>query len=162
VEALRFGRDGDLRHLWAFQVIPRPIEEVFPFFAEAGNLERLTPPWLHFRILTERPIFMGAGTRIAYRLRLLGVPLRWEALITRWEPPRAFTDEQVKGSYALWIHCHTFTEVAGGTQMEDHVQYRLPLGPAGDLAHPAVRRWLRRIFLYRRRQVEVLFSGEGS
>lgn len=161
VEALRFFRRGGLRHLQALQVIHRPVEGVFPFFAEAENLERLTPPWLHFQILTERPIFMGSGTRIAYRLRLLGLPLRWETLISRWDPPRAFVDEQAKGPYALWIHTHTFKAVEGGTLMEDHVQYRLPFGLVGELAHPVVRRWLRRIFLFRRREVDRLFSGEG-
>ncbi len=144
-----YGAEGSC-HLVARQKFPLPPPKVFPLFADASDLEPMTPGWLRFRILTERPIFMGTGTLIEYRLRLWGVPVRWKTLISKWDPPRSFVDEQIRGPYAEWIHTHTFTECDGGTLMEDHVRYRLPFGWVGRLAHPVVRQRLREIFLHRR------------
>lgn len=128
--------------------IPLPIERVFAFFADAGNLDRLTPPWLHFRIDTPLPIAMGPGALIDYRLRLHGVPIRWRTEITEWNPPRGFVDEQRRGPYRWWIHTHTFHESPdGGVEMEDVVDYQ-PRG--GALVHAlVVGRDLRRIFAWR-------------
>lgn len=131
-------------------VIPRPRAEVFAFFAAAENLERITPPELRFHIVTPTPIRMAAGTVIDYRLRLFGVPFRWRTLITRWEPGVAFTDEQVRGPYAQWIHTHAFREApGGGTLVTDEVRWRLPFFPLGEAAYPLVRHRLDRIFDYR-------------
>ncbi len=154
-----YGAEGS-HHLVALQHFPLPPPRVFPLFADASNLEPMTPSWLRFRILTERPIFMGTGTLIEYRLRLWGVPVRWKTLIAKWDPPRSFVDEQIRGPYAEWIHTHTFAELDGGTLMEDHVRYRLPFGWAGRLAHPVVRQRLRGIFLHRRAVVADLLGSK--
>lgn len=112
--------------------LPLPREGVFPFFADAGNLEAITPPWLHFHILTPRPIPMHEGALIDYRLRLHGVPIRWRTRIDAWEPPARFVDRQLRGPYRLWHHTHTFEErstPAGvSTLVRDRVRYAVPGG----------------------------------
>ncbi len=132
------------------QTIDRPREEVFEFFADAGNLERITPPELNFQIITPQPIAISKGTLIDYRLKLRGIPITWKTEITQWNPPFDFVDTALKSPYRQWIHLHTFEETAnGGTLMTDLVRYRLPLEPVGDLAHFIVRRELQYIFDYR-------------
>jgi len=132
------------------QVLPLAPAEAFEFFADAFNLEAITPPWLHFALETPAPIEMGPGTLIRYRLRLHGLPIRWLTRIEAWEPGRRFEDVQVRGPYRLWHHSHTFEPHEGGTLMRDRVSYALPLGPLGQAAHALlVRRDLQRIFDYR-------------
>jgi ligand-binding SRPBCC domain-containing protein len=132
------------------QQLPGAPDDVFPFFAEAGNLEAITPPWLSFRIVTPRPIDMGVGTLIEYRLRLHGLPISWLTRIEAWEPGVRFVDQQMRGPYALWHHTHEFVAEGGGTRMTDTVRYALPFGPLGEVAHRLfVRRDLDRIFDYR-------------
>jgi ligand-binding SRPBCC domain-containing protein len=134
--------------------VPRAREEVFPFFADAHNLERITPPALRFRILTPAPIEMRAGTIIDYQLRLLGFPFHWRTVIESWEPPHRFVDVQERGPYRVWRHTHSFDEVPGGTLVRDHVDYQLPLGPLGALAHwLLVKRQIAGIFAFRQRVV---------
>jgi ligand-binding SRPBCC domain-containing protein len=134
------------------QRVEWPIEEVFAFYGDARNLERITPPWLGFEVTTPGPIEMGVGTLIEYRLRLHRVPVRWRTRIEVWEPPQLFVDVQVKGPYSLWEHTHTFEEDGpGATVIADRVRYSIPLGPLGELANRLlVQRDLRQIFDYRR------------
>ena len=108
--------------------IPHSLPRVFEFFSKAENLERLTPPWLGFRILTPLPIEMKKGATIAYALRVRGIPLRWLTEIEEWNPPFEFIDVQAKGPYKLWRHTHRFTAFNGGTSVVDIVQYALPFG----------------------------------
>lgn len=138
--------------------IPRPISEVFEFFSDAANLERITPPELRFRILSHLPIQMRRGATIEYRLALFGVPFGWRTVIERWEPPHCFVDRQVRGPYRQWIHTHEFTSERNGTRMNDRVEYRLPLGPLGLPALPLVRRQLARIFNYREATIQRLLA----
>ena len=136
------------------QLLPVSTAEAFPFFADAFNLEAITPPWLHFRVMTPPPIVMGPGTLIEYRLRLHSIPLRWLARIEFWEPGRGFADVQLRGPYRLWHHTHRFVPREGGTAVCDVVRYALPLGTLGRLARALVaRRELERIFAFRREAV---------
>ena len=133
------------------QLIAAPRSEVFRFFSNAFNLERLTPPFLNFKILTPAPIDVQTDTIIEYRIKLFGVPMNWRTRILDFEPEGSFVDSQERGPYTLWHHTHTFEETDQGTLMKDIVRYRLPLGPLGLIAHALfVRRTLRRIFSYRR------------
>lgn len=129
-------------------VIPRPRGEVFAFFADAANLQRITPPWLKFRVLTPTPIAMAEGTLIDYRLRLHGVPLSWRTRISAWEPPHRFVDEQLRGPYRRWVHEHVFVEEDGGTTCLDRVEYAVPGGALVDRLF--VRPDVERIFAFRR------------
>jgi ligand-binding SRPBCC domain-containing protein len=141
--------------------VPKPADEVFPFFADARNLERLTPDWLSFRILTPTPIDMRQGARIDYRIRVHGVPLRWQTNIARWQPPSAFVDEQVRGPYALWRHTHTFVPSDGGTVLGDDVLLRPRGGPlAGAVMALFVRRDVERIFRHRAAVMAELFGAD--
>ncbi len=139
------------------QWLPRPREEVFDFFADAFNLENITPPLLEFRVVTPPPITMKLGTVIDYRLKLRGIPLRWRSEITRWEPPELFVDEQRRGPYRLWRHLHTFEESGGGTIARDHVEYSVIGGAI--VRNLVVAPDLRRIFAYRQERLAELFSG---
>jgi ligand-binding SRPBCC domain-containing protein len=144
-------------HLNRRVVIRRPIEEVFAFFSEAANLERITPPELNFHIVTPQPIVLAQGSRLDYRLKLYGVGFRWQTLISSWEPPFQFVDQQVRGPYRQWIHTHRFVQNPDGTEMTDHVEYQLPVWPIGEIALPIVRRQVNRIFDYREQVIREVF-----
>jgi len=138
-----------------------PRERVFAFFSDAFNLEQITPPELRFRVTTPAPIELEAGAHIHYRLALYGIPFDWETRISRWDPPCAFADEQVRGPYRRWVHLHEFEERATGTRIRDCVEYGLPFGWIGACAHPLVRRQLDRIFDFRQRTIAHLLGGAG-
>ena len=136
--------------------LPQQPQDVFPFFADAFNLERLTPPSLGFQVLTPPPIEMRVGTLIDYRVRLRGIPMRWQSEITEWEPPHRFVDEQRRGPYRMWIHEHTFTSQDGGTMAKDTVRYAV-LGGA-IVQRLFVASELKRIFQYRNAALKDHFS----
>jgi ligand-binding SRPBCC domain-containing protein len=139
--------------------INKPVEEVFPFFSEATNLQRLTPPWLHFEILTPAPIKVERGATIDYRLRWHGIPMRWRTEITRWHPPVEFCDSQLSGPYRVWEHTHRFVAEGAGTRMIDIVRYQLPFGWFGEAAHiVSVRESVKEIFEYRSEQIKAIFE----
>ncbi len=150
-----FGNDGGAFTLTAEQWLPRPVDEVFRFFADAGNLDALTPRWLRFEIVTPRPIEMKVGALIDYRLRLRGWPIRWQSEISDWSPPHRFVDEQRRGPYRLWHHTHTFAARDGGTLVRDVVRYDVPGGAVANAL--LVRRDLRKIFTYRQRRLAERF-----
>ena len=140
------------------QIIDADLDVVFAFFADARNLERLTPPWLKFEIRTPGTIEMAQGTLIDYQLRLHGIPIQWQSEITVWEPMKRFVDEQRRGPYQQWIHLHEFEEIEGGTRVRDHIRYAV-------LGGSLVRRLfvapdLEKIWDYRARTLEQLFRDE--
>lgn len=138
------------------QFLPAARAEVFPFFADAANLERITPPWVQFWILTPAPIAMRAGALIDYRIRVHGLPLRWRTEIAEWEPPWRFVDVQLRGPYRIWHHTHTFVEVGGGTLCRDEIAYAVW---GGSLVNRLfVQRDIERIFAHRREVLHKIFN----
>jgi ligand-binding SRPBCC domain-containing protein len=133
--------------------LPLGINETFAFFADASNLEKITPPELHFRILTPQPFEITEGTEIDYRLRLYGFPLKWRSRITNWSPPHRFVDEQIQGPYRLWVHIHRFHKQDENTTIMDEVWYQLPLWPLGEVVYPLVSGELHRIFRFRKQAI---------
>jgi len=140
----------------AEQWLPRPRSDVFPFFADALNLQAITPPWLKFHVLTPAPIDLYVGRRLDYRLRVHGLPLRWQSEITAWEPPERFVDEQRRGPYRQWHHEHRFEEREGGTLCLDVVRYAVPGGALVNWLW--VRHDVAKIFAYRRERLEQLLG----
>jgi ligand-binding SRPBCC domain-containing protein len=139
-------------------LIPAPQLEVFRFFEDTRNLERITPRWVGFEDVTHEgpPLYLGMKT--AHRLRWSGIVLRWNSRIVEYEPPLRFVDEQTSGPYRHWRHEHYFESVEGGTLMRDRVQYELPLGILGNVVQRLIiARQLRRIFDYRERRIKRLF-----
>ncbi|MGI8992057.1 MAG: SRPBCC family protein [Bryobacteraceae bacterium] len=140
-----------------------PIVEAFRIFEDPSNLARITPSWLNFRV-TSRQVQMRKGAEITYRIAWLGLPISWKTIITEYDPPHRFVDEQARGPYAMWRHRHEFQEVPGGTVVSDRVDYILPLGPLGRLAHwMVVKPQLREIFRFRQRAIaKMLGAAETS
>lgn len=141
--------------------LPLGIDHTFAFFADASNLEKITPPELHFRILTSQPFEITEGTEIDYRLRLYGFPLKWRSRITNWSPPHRFVDAQIQGPYRLWVHIHRFHERNGSTTIIDEVWYQLPLYPLGEVVYPLVAGQLHRIFRFRKKAIWNALCGNG-
>lgn len=141
-------------------ILDLPRVKVFDFFADAVNLERITPPELNFQIITVQPIDICQGTLIDYQLKLRGLPLKWKTEISIWNPPYEFVDRALKSPYRQWIHRHTFTEIEKNkTLIEDEVRYRLPFEPLGDLAHFLVRKELNYIFDFRQKTVAEILQN---
>jgi ligand-binding SRPBCC domain-containing protein len=145
------------------QFVPSPREQVFSFFSDARNLERITPEFLQFHVLNNGDTGIHEGMLIDYKLKLFGLPFRWQSRIEAFEPGCRFIDVQLRGPYRRWRHLHEFADVPGGTEMRDCVDYEMPLGPLGQLAHALfVRRTLGKIFDFRREKVEEIFCERRS
>ncbi len=145
------------------QILPGDPDEVFGFFANAFNLEAITPPWLRFRVLTPGPVHLAPGALIQYRLDLHRIPIRWLTRIETWVAGERFVDVQIRGPYRLWHHTHTFEAHDGGTLVRDRVRYALPLGLLGELAHRLlVRRDLERIFDFRQASVARMLGAPSG
>jgi ligand-binding SRPBCC domain-containing protein len=140
--------------------LPRPREEVFGFFAEPANLERLTPAWLRFEIITKLTGAIEKGFQLNYQLRIHGVPIKWQSVISDWEPPHRFVDQQTRGPYKFWVHEHKFMEHNRGTLVRDNVQYSVP---GGILVQKfIVAPDLDRIFKYRHMVLQTIFNAENE
>jgi ligand-binding SRPBCC domain-containing protein len=141
------------------QWLPQSRDKIFSFFSRPENLQKLTPPWLDFRMV-DVPEELAPGALIRYRLRWHLLPIRWTTEISQWDPPHTFVDRALSGPYALWHHEHSFESRNGGTIVRDHVTYALPFGWFGVLAHRLrVGRDIQRIFDYRTRKLLELFPG---
>ncbi len=160
IPPITFAADPDFRGAWRLDTaifLPLTPEALFPFFADARNLEEITPPWLRFALVDAPAGPLASGALINYRLRIRGVPIRWQTRIDDWDPPRRFTDEQKKGPYRRWHHEHRFFSMEGGTLMTDRVSFAA-------IGGPLVRRFLiepdlRRIFTYRHERIRARFGG---
>ena len=142
------------------QFINKPIEEVFQFFSKPENLSVITPAKLGFKILSPNPIKMGFGRLIDYNIYLMGIPIHWRTLITDYEPPNIYVDQQIKGPYAMWHHTHTFHKVKGGVEIKDRVVYSIPFGFLGRLLNYLwIKRDLNNIFLHRKKVIDKLFEN---
>jgi ligand-binding SRPBCC domain-containing protein len=141
------------------QIIKRSEEEVFSFFDKPENLSVITPPSLGFAVLTPLPVKMKNGALIHYTIKVAGIRVHWRTMITTYEPPHRFVDEQLKGPYAFWHHTHTFNKIENGTEIIDQVRYAIPLGVIGRLMHALfIKRQLKKIFDYRARAIALHFS----
>jgi ligand-binding SRPBCC domain-containing protein len=141
---------------------PTPIRRVFGFFEDPRNLSRITPPWLNFKIVDPDSVHMRAGAEIDYIIRWQGIPMKWKTIIRRYDPPFSFIDEQERGPYTLWHHEHTFEETAAGVLIRDQVDYRLPLGFLGQIAHAVmVKRQLLEIFRFRQKTIAEILAVPG-
>ena len=140
-------------HLRCALITQCPLLETFEVFKNPLNLAKITPRWLNSQVVTTG-VAMRKGAEIEYNLRWLGLPLHWKTLISEYEPPHFFADEQAAGPYALWRHHHTFESTPGGTRVGDHVEYALPLGKLGEIAHAVmVKQQLLAIFRFRQREI---------
>jgi uncharacterized protein len=155
-------RDHVLNHeLLVEQWLPKKVNEIFPFFSECENLERITPNFLQFKVVAKSTRTIQEGTVFDYRIKIHGVPVTWKSLIKDWQPNKQFVDAQVEGPYSYWHHTHSFEELAGGTLLRDRVVYRLPMGWLGNLVmSQKVTRDLDDIFAYRRKIIREIFLGK--
>lgn len=151
------------RRLQRQTYLRQPLAEVFRFFSSPENLERITPPELGFRILTPRPIRMAKGAKIDYTICLSGIKVRWTTLITAYDPPYSFVDEQIKGPYRYWRHEHLFSAVPDGTRVTDRVDYAALPGFLGDIADKVyVAGNLKKIFDYREKAIRAILAPQTA
>ena len=145
------------------QWLPYRLEDVFQFFSDAHNLEQITPPWLHFKILDQSTDQIGRGTVFDYKIRIRGLPIKWRSLITQWNKGSDFVDVQIKGPYRVWHHTHRFFEYRNGTWIEDEIYYKPPVIPFISILIDAfVNRDVRVIFDYRQKTIEKIFKQKNN
>jgi len=143
--------------------IQKSIDEVFSFFQEPKNLSKITPSNLDFNIITPSPIVMKVGTLIDYTIKVIGIKIHWRTLISSFNPPHDFVDEQLRGPYKYWHHKHEFVSCGEETIIRDNVTYALPFGVFGRLAHKVfVFRQLCKIFDYRARIIKSIFENNDQ
>ena len=148
---LRLNDNAGLYHALK-QYVPKKVDEIFPFFSAAENLETITPPSLSFKIEKVSTAQIQKGTLIDYKLKIRGVPVKWRTEIAAWEPGKYFVDQQLKGPYKLWHHTHDFKNLGPGTLMTDVVRYKSPMGFMGWIVAGAlVKSEISGIFNYRRK-----------
>ena len=138
-------------------VVPVSLDAAFEFFSNAANLQRLTPPWVNFRIHTALPIVMRQGALIDYQITLYGIPVPWQTRIDTWEPGVRFVDRQIAGPYRWWRHEHLFERTADGARIIDRVEY---VPRAAMLSGRLVRRDVARIFAFRQSVLAKLLLAE--
>ncbi len=142
--------------------VPYKLDFVFTFFSEAKNLEKITPPWVDFRVQKLSTARIEKGSVIDYKLKIKGLPAKWRSEITTWKPMEYFVDEQLKGPYKLWHHTHSFIPLKNGTLMTDRVIYQMPLGILGDFMRLVlVHRDVKTIFAYRSKVIEDVLKRVG-
>jgi len=145
------------------QTIPSDLNSTYAFFEDPRNLKEITPPWLSFRVVSASDETMRQGTRIRYKIRWFGLSMKWESLIAEYEKNESFADEMLRGPYKSWYHVHRFRAVPGGVEMSDRVDYELPFGPLGRLAHwLMVRRQLKAIFDFREKRIREIFVSSST
>ena len=150
-----------LYHFERSLILPLPVAESFAFFANPHHLEAITPGFVHFKFLRDPPSVLQGGSVLVYRIRLFGVPIRWQSLIEAWEPPARFVDLQVKGPYAYWRHIHEFEEAGEGrTRARDRIDFAIPLGGLGNVAYRLfVARMLARLFDFRAQRLASILGA---
>ncbi|MGC2660629.1 MAG: SRPBCC family protein [Bryobacteraceae bacterium] len=142
-------------------LIETSLQDTFAFFEDPYNLKKITPSWMRFEVTSKDRVAMRKDAEIEYRIRWMGLPMYWKTIITEYEPPFLFVDEQAKGPYSFWRHRHNFSASEKGTKIFDHLEYALPLGVLGRLAHRVlVSRQLREIFAYRQQALSKIFDGK--
>jgi ligand-binding SRPBCC domain-containing protein len=141
------------------QRLPIDLDQAWDFFSSPHNLQDITPAYMNFQILSDQER-MYAGQIIRYHVSpILGIPLFWMTEITHVKDKQYFVDEQRFGPYALWHHKHFFKAIPGGIEMTDLLDYKLPLGFLGNIAHALfVRRQIESIFEYRNKVLTERFG----
>lgn len=142
--------------------INAPLNEVWDFFSDPRNLQKITPDHMGFKHVYEPDAEkVYPGMLLVYKVSpILGIPLTWITEITQVEPQKRFVDDQVKGPFGLWHHIHEFDEVEGGTLARDILYYRMPFGILGQLAHSfTVAKQTKEIFKFRKAAVEKIFGS---
>ncbi len=138
----------------------RTLQSTFEVFESPYNLAKITPQWLNFQVVSKEKVEMRTGAEIDYIIKWLGLPIKWKTVIQEYQPPHLFIDQQAKGPYSLWRHRHSFEETPEGTRVGDRVDYALPLGSLGALAHAViVKRQLLDIFDFRQKALAKIFGG---
>ena len=142
------------------QVVSQNISTVFDFFSKPENLSVITPPKMNFKIFTPSPIDMKEGTLIDYTINIMFMPIRWRTLITKYDPPNIFVDQQLSGPYSMWHHTHTFEQLGDNeTLIKDEVIYSIPFAFIGSIVrYLYIKGELEKIFTYRNNKIEEIFN----